>query len=187
MEASPSPVYGARLLSGFGATTPSRVQIPPPPPAQPNPPPGSPGGELARPVAFASLCKANLCSPIRWCGSRPVPHTGQTATGTVVWIPPEKQSGEHHGQARHQVRSGDGCRGPHLGSCQHGGTGGSGRHQLGTHRDPPDSRDSLSGTPIRPETRTNSTPPHVWSQRQSPRPVSERGQRIRCPRCHLSG
>ena len=32
MEASPSPVYGARLLSGFGATTPSRVQIPPPPP-----------------------------------------------------------------------------------------------------------------------------------------------------------
>ena len=33
MEASPSPVYGARLLSGFGAKTPSRVQIPPPPPA----------------------------------------------------------------------------------------------------------------------------------------------------------
>ena len=32
MEASPSPVYGARLLSGFGAKTPSRVQIPPPPP-----------------------------------------------------------------------------------------------------------------------------------------------------------
>src|SRR4051794_24355683 len=31
MEASPSPVYGARLLSGFGASTPSRVQIPPPP------------------------------------------------------------------------------------------------------------------------------------------------------------
>ena len=31
LEASPSPVYGARLLSGFGATTPSRVQIPPPP------------------------------------------------------------------------------------------------------------------------------------------------------------
>jgi hypothetical protein len=31
MEASPSPVYGARLLSGFGAKTPSRVQIPPPP------------------------------------------------------------------------------------------------------------------------------------------------------------
>src|SRR5690349_6326571 len=30
-EASPSPVYGARLLSGFGASTPSRVQIPPPP------------------------------------------------------------------------------------------------------------------------------------------------------------
>ena len=30
-EASPSPVYGARLLSGFGAKTPSRVQIPPPP------------------------------------------------------------------------------------------------------------------------------------------------------------
>ena len=33
VEASPSPVYGARLLSGFGATTPSRVQIPPPPPS----------------------------------------------------------------------------------------------------------------------------------------------------------
>ena len=31
MEASPSLVYGARLLSGFGVETPSRVQIPPPP------------------------------------------------------------------------------------------------------------------------------------------------------------
>ena len=38
MEASPSPVYGARLLSGFGATTPSRVQIPPPPPHHSGPP-----------------------------------------------------------------------------------------------------------------------------------------------------
>ena len=32
MEVSPSPVYGARLLSGLRASTLSRVQIPPPPP-----------------------------------------------------------------------------------------------------------------------------------------------------------
>ena len=32
-EVSPSQVYGARLLSGFGASTPSRVQISPPPPS----------------------------------------------------------------------------------------------------------------------------------------------------------
>src|SRR5665811_1034048 len=31
-EASPSTVYGARLLSGFGTQIPSRVQISPPPP-----------------------------------------------------------------------------------------------------------------------------------------------------------
>ena len=34
LEASPSPVYGARLLSGFGTKIPSRVQIPPPPPSK---------------------------------------------------------------------------------------------------------------------------------------------------------
>ena len=33
LEVSPSPVYGARLLSGFGTHIPSRVRIPPPPPA----------------------------------------------------------------------------------------------------------------------------------------------------------
>src|SRR5665811_1166807 len=32
LEASPSTVYGARLLSGFGTQIPSRVQISPPPP-----------------------------------------------------------------------------------------------------------------------------------------------------------
>jgi hypothetical protein len=31
VEASPSPVYGARLLSGLRAETLSRVRIPPPP------------------------------------------------------------------------------------------------------------------------------------------------------------
>ena len=35
MEVSPSPVYGARLLSGLRASTLSRVQIPPPPPPRP--------------------------------------------------------------------------------------------------------------------------------------------------------
>ena len=38
LEVSPSQVYGARLLSGFGASTPSRVQIPPPPRWQAPPP-----------------------------------------------------------------------------------------------------------------------------------------------------
>ncbi len=55
-EASPSPVYGARLLSGFGDHTPSRVQIPPPPPTRApsfgpqrfdeTPGPGLPGREF---------------------------------------------------------------------------------------------------------------------------------------------
>src|SRR5436190_15391150 len=61
MEASPSPVHGARLLSGFGATTPSRVQIPPPPPAQPNPPPGSPAGSWRAPLLL-QVCAKRICA-----------------------------------------------------------------------------------------------------------------------------
>ena len=147
-EASPSPVYGARLLSGFGATTPSRVQIPPPPPARPNSPPGySAGGWRA--CNFCKFVQSEFVQSVSvvWIETRPSHWWNSDRDGRLD--PPEKQSGEHHGQARHQVRSGCGCRGSHLGSCEHGGTGSSGRHQLGSHRDPRRHRDSLRIHPHR--------------------------------------
>ena len=63
LEVSPSPVYGARLLSGLRASTLSGVQIPAPPPLTwaNAPPEGFSGGaSLGRPsVAALRLLKAN--------------------------------------------------------------------------------------------------------------------------------
>ena len=67
-EASPSPVDGARLLSGLGSQSPSGVQIPPPPPH------ARPEGPGSRAGAFA-LCAA-LRAPL-------APHQHTTA-GPVV-------------------------------------------------------------------------------------------------------
>ena len=61
MEASPSPVYGARLLSGFGAKTPSRVQIPPPP--QCDRPPSQRRGPILH-VRRAPYCKILHCTDL---------------------------------------------------------------------------------------------------------------------------
>ena len=187
MEASPSPVYGARLLSGFGATTPSRVQIPPPPPAQPNSPPGSPAGSWRAPLLL-QVCAKRICA-VRFGGvdrdpsltldeQRPGRSSGspRKAEWRTPWASsspgswrlrsPQVSPGELRAWRHRQLRptpAGVASRSPSSAQFP---------------EDPP---------PIEPETRTNSTPPHVWSQSQSPRPVSERGQRIRCPRCHLSG
>ena len=73
-EASPSPVYGARLLSGLRATTLSRVQISPPPPRvrlQPGwrrtRPPGS-GRHPGQTARSGAVWTSSLCTFVRDSG-----------------------------------------------------------------------------------------------------------------------